>query len=36
MVIGVRDRLEIWNPATWRDYQEAEVRRFSELDEDEE
>jgi MraZ protein len=36
VVIGVRDRLEIWNPDTWREYQEAEVRRFSELDEDDE
>ncbi len=36
VVIGVRDRLEIWNPDTWRDYQEAELQRFSELDEDDE
>ncbi len=36
VVIGVRDRLEIWNPVTWRDYQEAEVLRFSELDEGDE
>ncbi len=34
VVIGVRDRLEIWNPAKWLEYQEAEVRRFSDLDED--
>ena len=34
VVIGVRDRLEIWNPEQWREYQEAEVRRFAELDED--
>ena len=33
VVIGVRDRLEIWNPDAWRDYQEAELLRFSELDE---
>lgn len=35
VVIGVRDRLEIWNPTTWGDYQRDEVRRFSELDDDE-
>jgi len=34
VVIGVRDRLEIWNPAKWLEYQEAEVRRFADLDED--
>lgn len=34
VVIGVRDRLEIWNPATWQEYQEAEVLKFADLDED--
>ncbi len=36
VVIGVRDRLEIWNPVAWRDYQEAEALRFSQLDEGDE
>ena len=35
VVIGVRDRLEIWNPTAWDDYQAAEVQKFSELDDDE-
>ena len=35
VVIGVRDRLEIWNPTSWEDYQRDELQRFSELDEDE-
>jgi MraZ protein len=36
VVIGVRDRLEIWNPDRWSEYQEAELARFVELDEDDE
>jgi MraZ protein len=35
VVIGVRDRLEIWNPKAWDDYQADEVRRFAALDDDE-
>lgn len=35
VVIGMNDRLEIWNPGSWHDYQQAEVQRFSDLDEDE-
>jgi len=35
VVIGVRDRLEIWEPATWEAYSAAEVDAFSELDVDE-
>ncbi len=35
VVIGVRDRLEIWNPKAWEDYQADEVRRFAALDDDE-
>ncbi len=34
VVIGMNDRLEIWNPDSWRDYQAAELERFSDLDED--
>ena len=33
VVIGVRNRLEIWNPAAWDAYQAAELERFSNLDE---
>ncbi len=36
VVIGVRDRLEIWNPVAWSDYQAAEALRFSQLDEGDE
>jgi MraZ protein len=36
VVIGVRDRLEIWNPDRWSEYQEAELAKFVELDEDDE
>lgn len=36
VVIGVRDRLEIWNPTKWVDYQAAEVQKFADLDEDDE
>jgi MraZ protein len=32
VVIGVRDRLEIWNPTSWDEYQAAELLRFAELD----
>jgi len=34
VVIGVRNRLEIWNPLAWDEYQAAEVQRFADLDED--
>ena len=33
VVIGVRNRLEIWNPTAWDDYQAAEIQRFADLDE---
>ncbi|MDO9455854.1 division/cell wall cluster transcriptional repressor MraZ [Nocardioides sp.] len=33
VVIGVRNRLEIWNPQSWDDYQAAEIQRFADLDE---
>jgi MraZ protein len=36
VVIGVRDRLEIWNPARWEEYQAAESERFAVLDDDDE
>lgn len=36
VVIGVRDRLEIWNPDRWRDFQEEAMGDFVDLDEDEE
>ncbi len=36
VVIGVRDRLEIWNPTTWEAYQAEEQRKFAELDDDDE
>jgi MraZ protein len=35
VVIGVRDRLEIWDPARWAEYQAAESERFAALDDDE-
>lgn len=35
VVIGVRNRLEIWNPTSWDDYQAAEIRKFADLDESE-
>jgi len=35
VVIGVRDRLEIWNPQRWQEFQAAALLEFSELDEDE-
>lgn len=34
VVIGVHDRLEIWNPERWREFQSTAVDEFSELDED--
>ncbi len=34
VVIGVRDRLEIWHPARWAEYQAAESERFAALDDD--
>lgn len=34
VVIGVRDRFEIWNPESWRSYQEAELAAFAELDDE--
>ena len=33
VVIGVRNRLEIWNLAAWDDYHAAEIQRFADLDE---
>ncbi len=36
VVIGVRDRLEIWDPARWQEYQAAESMRFAALDDDDE
>ncbi len=36
VVIGVRDRLEIWDPARWQEYQAAESERFAALDDDDE
>jgi MraZ protein len=33
VVIGVRNRLEIWNPTAWEAYQAAELERFANLDE---
>ena len=36
VVIGVLDRLEIWDPDRWRDYQAAEAEKFADLDEDDE
>jgi MraZ protein len=35
-VIGVHDRLEIWDPTKWREYQAAEAEKFADLDEDDE
>jgi MraZ protein len=34
VVIGVRDRLEIWNPDRWREFQEDAMGDFVDLDED--
>lgn len=35
VVIGVSNRLEIWNPAAWEEYHAAEVEQFVDIDEDE-
>ncbi len=34
VVVGMNDRLEIWNADSWQAYQAAELERFSDLDED--
>ncbi|MBM7515334.1 MraZ protein [Nocardioides nitrophenolicus] len=34
VVIGVRDRLEIWNPTAWREFQLEALEEFADLDED--
>lgn len=34
VVIGVMDRLEIWDPARWADYSAQAQAKFAELDED--
>ncbi|MCL2543541.1 MAG: division/cell wall cluster transcriptional repressor MraZ [Nocardioidaceae bacterium] len=34
VVIGVRDRLEIWNPVKWQEFQAAALEEFADLDED--
>jgi MraZ protein len=36
VVIGVRDRLEIWNPARWAEFQAEAMADFADLDEDDE
>lgn len=36
VVIGVRDRLEIWNPGRWRTFHSEAMQGFAELDEDSE
>jgi MraZ protein len=33
VVIGVMDRLEIWDPARWREYSASAQEKFAELDE---
>jgi MraZ protein len=35
VVIGVRDRMEIWNPERWREFQADAMGDFVDLDEDE-
>jgi len=35
VVIGVNNRLEIWNPEAWEEYHAAEVEQFVDIDEDE-
>ena len=35
VVIGVRDRLEIWNPTSWAEFQAEAEEEFADLDEDE-
>ena len=34
IVIGAMDRVEIWEPSRWRDYNAAAQENFAELDED--
>ncbi|MEP9380937.1 division/cell wall cluster transcriptional repressor MraZ [Nocardioides sp. KR10-350] len=34
VVIGVMDRIEIWEPARWAEYSAAAQAKFAELDED--
>ena len=34
VVIGAMDRVEIWEPSRWRDYNAAAQETFAELDED--
>lgn len=34
VVIGAMDRVEIWEPSRWQDYQAAAQESFAELDED--
>ena len=34
VVIGVMDRLEVWEPSRWRTYSAAAQTKFAELDED--
>ncbi|MCX6401198.1 MAG: division/cell wall cluster transcriptional repressor MraZ [Propionibacteriales bacterium] len=34
VVVGVRDRLEIWNPTAWREFQAEALAAFADLDED--
>lgn len=36
VVIGARDRLEIWNPGRWRDYEQQALPEYVDLDEDDE
>lgn len=36
VVIGARDRLEMWNPERWREYEEQTLPDYVDLDEDEE
>jgi MraZ protein len=33
VVIGVMDRIEIWDPSRWRDYSSGAQAKFAELDE---
>ena len=35
VVAGVNDRVEIWNPERWREFESGAVPNFSDLDEDE-
>ncbi len=35
VVIGSRDRLEIWNPARWQEYEQQTLPDYVDLDEDE-